>query len=193
MTEEQVRQIVQSEIQRQNSGARFAMNPSQYHTHDKINSPAIDSNNLIPSVVTSGSVTFQQATSYTFNLNTNFTPSLILAYGIANNGVGAPATIRAHTIGSARLGQGFYLQPKNTTEVVMGGPPQQIIQSSSYISVENGGTFHALTDEGNIVDVEYGGTIYARATVTAFSRTAITINVPFLEAGWQIIVNYVIS
>jgi hypothetical protein len=77
---------------------------------------------------------------------------------------------------------------------VFGGPVQQFIQSSTYLAVINGGTFYALNDEENLVDIEYPvGTIHARLTLVAYSLNTITLKVPYLDSGWQIIVNLVMS
>jgi len=103
----------------------------------------------------------------------------------------ASTTVRAHTMGSAQLGQSYYFQPDTNSTVKEGGPVQSFIQSSTYFSTSNLGAVHALTDEGNLVDVEYSG-IHARLTLIDYNNTSIVLRVPYLDSGWQIIVNIVV-
>lgn len=203
MNEQQVRKIIQQELYKANNASRFnGVTAVVDHIHNGVDSPKIKAENVIPSVSVSGSITFSQQTRYTINLNSSFTPSFILAYGIVTDG-----TVRAQTIGSASLTPSFYLQPNTDTSVITGniqypfpttlrdGTTAEVpVQSSSYIATGTGSpSSRALVSEGHIVSIEYGGTIYARATVIEYSKTKIVIDVPYLSAGWNIIVNYVIS
>jgi len=212
MDEQKIRQIVQQELQRSNNASRFSVNSIPQHTHDGINSPKIKEENLIRSVNTAGSITFgTQGATYTIKLTSNFTPSSILAYGIVvDNAVAASITIRCHSVGSAQLNNGFYLQSETNRSVVMGGPEYPLpttqpdgskaavpIQGSSFIYAnESSGAIRAGVSEDHLVDVFIGDAIAdirARVTVVDFSRDFIKLYVPYLTSGWRVSINYVIT
>lgn len=190
MNEQDVRRIVREEIiSNSNAGAPVV----EQHDHDGNNSPQIPRTNIIHSMLGSGSITFAHTGDYVLNMfpGNNITPSLILCYGtVIDNSV---PTVRVHTFGSASLGQSYYFQPGTSSAVEQGGTVQPFIQSSSYFSVSNAGTVHALTDEGHLVDVEYPvGTIHARLTLKSYTNSAIILTVDNLDADWQIICNIVV-
>ncbi len=197
MDEAKIRQIVQQELARSNSSGRFALNQIPFHTHDGVNSQKIKAENVIPSASVTGSITFAQATTYYLNLNASFTPQNITTYGIVT-GTDAGA-VRVLTVGSAQLTPTFYFQPSTSTSVVTGnlqfpfnGKPAQ---SSCYLSVDRGndaGVF-AQVSEDHIVSVGFNSINWARATVVGYTKDAIVIDVPFLESGWEIILNFVIT
>jgi hypothetical protein len=196
MKEEDIKIIARSEAQRiysQNqSTGQFGVNQTSFHTHNGTDSPKVSQKNIIPNMATSGSITFAHIGNYTLNINPNNNPTTITCYGIVNDG--ATPTVRCQTFGTAHLGPSYYFQPNSDNSVVFGGPVQQFIQSSTYLAVINGGTFYALNDEENLVDIEYPvGTIHARLTLVAYSLNTITLKVPYLDSGWQIIVNLVMS
>lgn len=188
MNEDQIRKIVRDEFEKNyKSGSPKVPR----HQHNNVDNAPIKQSDVVPSIRASGSITFAEAKIYTLNINSNPNPTLILCYGTVVNSASSP-TFRAHTMGSAQLGQSYYFQPA-TTSSVNPGPIQQFIQSSSYFSVDSTATVHALTDEENLVDVEFPvGTIHARMTLTGFDRNSITLNVSHLDAGWNIIVNLIV-
>lgn len=200
MTPEQVRKIVQEEMRRNDSASRFGLNLTNRHTHSGGNDGAqISASDLIPSVSVSGNISFAQATTYTLNLNSSFTPSFIFAYGNVTY-----TTERYVTYGTASLGQSFFFQPLNNTSVLTGNVQYPTIdpnlkvsvplQSSIYFGAESaGGTMHTLSSEGHIVRITYGGTVHASATVTSFSKSAVNILVDTLESGWEINMNVVVT
>lgn len=202
--EQKIRQIVQDEIRRSNNASRFGLSSLPYHTHNGTDSQKIKEDSLIQSVSVSGRITFAQEADYTINLNSSFTPSSVSIYGIAYDANGGSG-IRCMIFGTANLTPSFYLQPGETSTSVVTGSIQYPfvdpnlgttvpLQSSSYLWVDNGSTtFHGQPGEGHIVDVQWSGDIYARATVTSFSKTAIIINVSTLEDGWEIYANVVIT
>lgn len=199
--ENKIRQIVRDEIARNKGASRFDVQNIPFHDHNGINSPKVEAGDLIPSTSMSGNITFEQATTYTINLNSNFTPTRILVYG---NVLGSGSQ-RYFTFGSANLTPSFFLQPQSTTSVAPNNVQYPFIdpnldavvplQSSAYFGAEAaGGALHTLSSEGHVVNVAYPlNTIHARATVTAFSKNKITIVVSFLDAGWSINANYVIT
>lgn len=202
MDEAKIRQIVQQEIAKQNNKSRFGIQSIPNHKHDGVDSLQIKQDNIIPSVSVSGRITFAQETDYTVNLNSSFTPSFVNLYGIAYD-TGASG-VRCMIQGTANLGPSFYLQPNTGTSVITGDVQYPFVdpnlgvtvplQSSSYIWVDNGSTtFHGQPGEGHIVDVQWSGTIYARATITDFSKSAVVFNVSTLASGWEIYANLVIT
>lgn len=177
---------------RQNNANRFNVNSIPFHTHNGVDSPAINQSNIQPGIRASGSITFAQSTDY--HLGLTFNPTSILFYGAAIYNPGG-ITIRAQCIGNAQLGPSFYFQPNDSTSVVPGQNLQNIIQSSSMMLVDSTNpdvpVVRVIVDEGHLVDVEYSG-IMARATVVAFDSNGVTIRV-HVEPDWSIIGNYVVT
>lgn len=210
MDDQKIRQIVRDEISRSQGRGRFGLTTNNFHTHDNINSQKIKAENIQPSVNTAGAILFgTEGATYTINLNTSFTPSSILAYGVVTNAAVSP-NIRCHTIGSAQLTRGFYLQSESNLSVKMGGPEYPFpttqpdgskktvpIQGSSFIYInETSGAVRSGVSEDHIVSVFIGediADIRARVTVVDFSSTFIKLYVPYLTSGWRVNVNYVIS
>lgn len=210
MEEAQIRKIVQEELRRSQGGSRFGLNTIPFHTHDGVNSQRIRAENVVPSVNTAGAITFgTEGATYTINLTTSFTPSSVLAYGVVTNSASAP-TIRCHTIGSAQLTRGFYLQSESNRSVKMGGPEYPFpttqpdgskatvpIQGSSFIYInESSGAVRSGVSEDHLVSVFIGediADIRARVTLVDFSSTFIKLYVPYLTSGWRVQVNYVVS
>ncbi len=213
MDEQKIRRIIRDEIARTNQSSRFNLESISNHAHTGTDSsPRIRQEDVIPSTSVVGSIEFSQQTTYTINLNASFTPSNVLAYGVVTGTYNGNA-IRALTTGSAQLTPTFYLQPATDTSVVVGGPqypfptqqpdgssPTVPAQSSSYISVSRGSDsdLFAGISEDHIVDLVYPNPssvddIRARVTVLGFSRNSIIVSVPYLENGWTIFLNFVIT
>lgn len=204
MDEKTVRRLIQEELRKHDGRSRFGLQQTQLHAHTgNDGTPQIKAENVIPSVSVTGSVTFAQKTRYTLNLNASFTPRQIQVYGIIAGAYGGNQT-RILTIGTAQLTPTFYFQPQTDTSVVTGDiqyPFQdKPAQSSSYLNVTRGGTsnFFAGVSEDHILSVGFPdptseADIKARVTVVDFSRTAIILDVPYLEAGWEITLNFVVS
>lgn len=210
LTEQQIRNIVRQEMAKGSSASRFNVSNVPNHSHNGIDSLPIKADNIVRSVNTAGSILFgTEGATYTIKLTTNFTPSSVLAYGVATNAASAP-TIRCHTVGSAQLSNGFYLQPETNRSVVMGGPEYPFptdqpdgskaivpIQGSSFIYInETSGAVRSGVSEDHLVDVFIGdeiSDIRARVTLVDFSRTYVKLYVPYLTSGWRINVNYVIT
>lgn len=201
MTPQQIRQMIREEIRRADSANRFSLNMTNHHTHSGGNDGAqIRADSLIPSGCVSGNITFSTATTYTLNLNSNFTPSFIYAYGNVTH-----STERYITFGTASLTPSFFFQPLTNTSVQTGSvqyptfdPNLGVVvplQSSVYFGAESaGGSMHTLSSEGHIVRIAYPtDTVHASATVTSFSKTAVQILVDTLESGWSMNINYVIT
>lgn len=202
LDENRIRQIVRQEMQSNQNASRFNLVAPQNHAHTGIDgSPKIKQENIVPSVSVSGSITFSSATTYTIYLNSLFTPSNILCTGEISNG-----TAKYMFIGTAQLSPSFYLQPNDGTSVVVGGIQYPFsdpnnpsfgsnipMQSCTYFGAESAtGTLHTLVGNFHIINVAIP-TILARATVTDFSRSAITIVVETLSSGYTINANFVIT
>ena len=203
MNEQQIRQIVQQELQRSNNASRFSINSIPQHTHDGINSPKIKAENVIPSVSVIGSISLAtEGQTYNLLLNSSFTPQVIICHSIVSNTSGE--IYRGAYFGMAQLTPTFYFQPDTTASVLTGNiqypfPTEQLdgskptvpAQSSSGLLVSrstDANTF-ANQSEDHILSAYVGtGTsnIRARATVVGFSRDSIQIYVPYLTSGWSI-------
>lgn len=167
---------------------------------------------IVASQGASGSITFStDGQRYRIGLNTKpgsaFSPSVIRFNGIAirRGGGGGSIDIRSLVVGDAFLGPSFYLQPESSTSVTIGGTPMTVIQSSSYILVNDSGSgpnTQASVSEGHIVSVIFNGVVVARATIPdleVFStepggpiqQGALIVDVE-LESNWEIIGNFVI-
>lgn len=213
MNEQQIRNIVRQEIQRQSNASQFRLGNVQQHTHNGTDSPLVREENLIPSASITGFVTFAQATTYTIQLNASFTPRSITVYGIATGEYSSNQT-RVLSFGTAQLTPTFYLQDPTDADTpdtyVVTGKKQfpfstsgsssgKPAQSSSFLSVTRGGTsnFYAGVSEDHIMSVflptSADSDIKARATITDFSKTAITVDIPILASGWEITLNFVIT
>lgn len=197
-------------MQRANFGERFGYQLVKNHHHTGKDSPQIKAENVIPALSAAGSITFGRTVVYTINLNGNFTPRNILAYGtVTNSSVSASVTRRCQTVGSAQLGPAFNYQPNGNSSVVTGGPqypfptlqpdgssPSVPVQGSSFLSVGPAGAIYSGVSEHHIVDIFDGSAIsdiQARVTVVDFSKNYIKLYVPYLTSGWRIYVNYVVS
>lgn len=203
MNETDIRRIVQEELRRSNAGSRFGVANIPNHRHNGVDSLQISQSDILPSTSVSGSITFAQQTTYTLHLNASSTPSSILCTGNATDG-----TQKYMFVGTAQLGPSFYFQPQTDTSVVPGGPQYPFrdpnhpeygtnipMQSCSYYGQESaGGAVHTLVGNFHIIDIQFpSGTSHARATVTDFSRSSITVVVDALDGGWKINANFVVT
>ena len=206
MDENRIRQIVRDEMTRADNTSRFGIDAVKIHHHDGIDSVRIKQSDIISSGSISGSITFASAKTYTIESNNTFTPQLISCTGNISNG-----TAKYMFIGSAQLNPSFYLQDPtsaNTPDnyVITGGPQYPFIdpnhpeyggnipmQSCVYFGAESaGGTLHTLVGNFHIINVAIP-TILARATITDFSKTKITLAVETLASGYTINANFVIT
>lgn len=212
LQEKDVRRIIQEELKRSAKNARFGYQQTPLHTHNGKDAPQITEDNVVPNPAIVGTIEMAQATNYSIGLNASFTPRNIQVYGVITGTYSANA-IRVLTTGSAQLTKGFYLQPGGSTFVVTGDTqypfptsqpdgttPSVPVQSSAYINVSRGNLAHTFAgvSEDHIVDVVYPdpssvSDIKARVTVVDFSKNEVKVSVPYLEAGWTIFLNYVIT
>lgn len=194
---------------------KYGVSVTPLHTHNGSDSPRVKQSDIIASFGTTGTITMStDGQRYSIGLNTQnsaFAPSNIRFNGIVVNSTSSP-TIRSMCVGDAYLGNSFYLQPVagSSTAVTIGGPAQVVVQSSSYILVNNSGSgpaTQALSDQGHIVSVTFNGSIVARATIcdlgdfqnlTRFSESDPIVNGNLqidveLASGWSIIGNFTIT
>ncbi len=203
MDEKKIRQIVQQELQRSNSAGRFNVNNVPFHTHDGVNSAQIKEENVIPSTSIMGDIRFSRADEYQILLNSSFTPSNILAYGVITGNFGGNGN-RVFFIGSATNSPTFYLQSLNNDSVQTGniqfpfnGKPAQ---SGAYFSGNRVNIFdiYAGVTEDHILSVAFPdpdviADIHARVTITGITRDRITIDVPYLDSGWSVFMSFLIT
>lgn len=204
MDDKQIRKIVQEELKKSDKQRRFGMRNIPLHTHNGTDSPQVPVNNLLRNPGVLGSVTFaQQGEEYTFNIDMPQTPNRIDCNGIVYD-----TNRRILTNGVAYLGEGYYLQPSSSTSVSVGdikypAPTEQPdgstknvpIQGSSWLWTNraDADNYSAGVSENHIVSVTISGTIYARVTVVDFSKDKIVFSVPYLESGYEVIANFLIS
>lgn len=209
MDESRIRQIVQDEMRRNESAGRFGVKNIPYHTHNGVDSQNIKADSVIPAASITGTITIDQATTYTLNLDASFTPQLVAVDGImTGTSPVTGATARIHVVGSAFLTPSFYFeenrpdsQPVANTVVdtldlqfPFNGKPAQ---ESSFLWVAKNGSAneaYAGVSRDHIVSVFYGtdpstSDDIARVTLTQFSKTSITFEVPVLESGWELYLN----
>lgn len=222
MNDEQIKQYINQQITLQMNQQGPGGSPSMYqsgtpqvdsHTHDGVNSLKVKQSNIIPSISAGGFITFAHIGNYVLNINCNPNPTLLLCYGTVYNS--ATAVAKAFTFGSAQLGKSYYFQPLTTSSIQVGGLVQPFIQSCSSFTADNSGAtqasfllnptgseyaitntdgiFHSSVGIYSLVDIEYPiGTIHARLTLVSYDGNTVTLNVPYLDAGWQILVNIII-
>lgn len=187
MNDSQIRQLIQQEIARNSQSSRFNLVNTTRHQHTKNDVAPISQNDITPGNSTTGTISFEQATTY--NIGVNFNPTAVFVHG---NITGASGE-KYITVGSAQFGPGFYLQPGTATSVMIGGARETLIQSCTYFG-STGTAFHTVASEEHIVDVEYPlGTIHARATITGYSNKGIIVQVDNLDSGWAMNLNFTIS
>lgn len=215
---EQIQGMVRKEIEGM-FPALYAQQATKYgvaevplHTHNGYDSNRVNAWDLNQSQASTGSITMStDGTRYHIGLNLkpgiSFAPSIIRFNGIVVNSTTSP-TIRALVCGDGFIGPSFYQQPEtgSTTSVNVGGPPQVVIQSSSYILVNNSGSgplTQALVSEGHIVSVTFNSVVVARATIPDLDNFGASDSGPIqdgdllvdveLAAGWHIIGNWQVS
>lgn len=204
MTPDQVRKIVQQELRSSKKSDRFGYQNIPNHVHNGKDSPSIRDTDLARNPAVLGSVTFAtEGQTYTFEIDMPQTPRRISCNGIVFN-----STVRVLTIGEAYLGEGYYLQPLSDNSVQVGdirypaateqpdGTTKNVpLQCSSWFWADEGDQdeYKVLVSENHLVSVGFGGTIYARLTVVDFSKDKIVFSVPYLESGYEIIANFLIT
>ena len=208
-----MRKIAQEEAEK-----TYKLNATKYgvakvplHRHNGADSPRIRTQDIEHNLASTGSITMStDGTAYRIGLNakpgSGVSPSQIRFNGIVVNSTSSP-TIRAIVVGDAYLGRSFYNQPNGSTAVDIGGAPQIVIQSSSYLMVNDSGSgsvTRAQVSEGHIVSVTspVDGTVVARATIpdlgyyntgtgNPIQAGALIVEVE-LASGWHIIGNWVL-
>jgi hypothetical protein len=210
MNDAQIRKIVQEEIRRSNDASRFRVNAIPEHVHNGTDSPKLNADNIIPATSVVGNVEFSQKKTYKINLNSSFTPQRVVVNGIAS-GTYDGVQVRSTFSGIALLTKTLYLQPSTSTSVVVGNVEYPFngvpAQNSSSISVFRssynfgGGTVanpvFATASEFHICSIGIPNNnianIQARATITDFSRDFITVDIPYLNSGWTLFINFSIT
>lgn len=209
MDDNKIRQIVQEELRRSQSGSRFGIDAIPHHTHDGISSLKIKQSNIIPASSIVGAVSLStEGQTYTLNLNSSFTPQMIICHSVVSNSSGE--IYRGVYFGVAQLTPSFYLQTDTSNSVVTGNiqypfPTTQRngatisvpAQSSSGVLISRSvdADVFANQSEDHIVSAYVGlsnSDIRARATITSFSKDAVQVYVPYLTSGWTIDACFVI-
>jgi len=204
MDEKAIRRIVQEEMKKANRHNRFGVQEIPLHHHNGNDSPTIRQTDIKKNPGVLGSVTFaQKGQIYTFEIDMPQTPSKIECNGIVYD-----TNRRILTTGFAYLGEGYYLQPSSSTSVVVGdvrypaattqpdGSTKSVpLQCSSWLRASRSSLseISAAVSENHIVSVTIGATIFARVTVIDFSKDKVVFSVPYLESGYEVIANFLIT
>jgi hypothetical protein len=208
MDESQVRRVVQEELRRGLTNTRFGYQNVPLHEHDGVEAPKVKDNNINRNPAILGSITLStEGQTYTLETNTPFTPRKIECNGLVYN-PDSGNNIRVITTGAAYLGEGYYFQPSSSNSVVVGdirypAPTKQPDGSTKNVPLQYSSWFwanrndndqyFAAVSENHIVSVAVGATIYARVTVVDFSKDRVVLSVPFLESGYEVIANFLIT
>jgi hypothetical protein len=107
MDEAKIRAIVRSEMESNSSRSRFALNTTGKHAHTGLDSPRVNSGDLIPGLKTSGRVEFDSTKDYRFNVN--FNPTSVVFYGNPYHTTGGVITAVAISGGGTGYGLGGVL------------------------------------------------------------------------------------
>jgi hypothetical protein len=205
MTEQQIRQIVQQELQRSNNAARFGLSNLPNHIHNGVDSPQIPEPNINRNPAVLGRVSFATSgVDYIFELNLPYTPRQVVLNGTFVNDTSSP-TVRYNIWGIAYLGPAYYLQPVDNRTATVGGIPYPAptnlqdgseatipAQSSTFFGFVNGANAATAGDsQFHIVNV-FGSAIM-RVTVTEFSKDKIVFRVTSLSSGYTLLGNYIIT
>lgn len=204
MDENRIKQLIREELDKRKNNVRFGRQRASNHTHDGGDSPKIAETNLDRNPAVLGSVEFAtEGQTYTFELNMPYTPRRIHC-----NFIIAGSTVRMIGVGEAYLGEGYYLQPVNSNTVQVGdirypaatkqpdGSTKEVpLQCSNWFwaNRSDNDQYFAAVSENHIVSVSFSGTIYARVTVVDFSKDKIVLSVPFLESGYSVFANFLIT
>lgn len=184
MTIDEVKNIVNEEIQAAGSGSRFGMGSIQRHTHNGFDSYKLLESNLTPSKYTTGTVTMDAVKDYVFN--TSFAPSLVTFRGIATSGDGNWQSL---IFGTAALGQNLMLQQNTDGSSSLTNTAPQIIQSCTFMAYDIGAAAARCdTNVSNLIYVERTttGTIFIEAAITSYGQNLFTLTVSTLASGWTI-------
>lgn len=199
--EKEMKELIQQEIQSYMVQKQYSLSKIPAHIHNGVDAPQINQANIKGGQGISGKVTFSQIKTYSIGLA--FNPTFVSVEGIVVDSLTAP-TIRCLTQGKAYLGGGTYMQPGTSTTTVVGTINDSILQSCSYLSVNTflslgANVFHTLASEGHIVSVQYPVSVpfdptdyHARAKIIGFSSTELLFQVEYLDAGWSMVLNFLI-
>lgn len=187
MTDQAIKQLIQSEIYKARQTGAFNLQTINRHEHNNVSSNPINQGDTTPGFKAEGRISFDQTTTYKIGLT--FNPHSIAIQGNVTGASGEKFIV----VSNAQFGPSFYMQPQSTTSVVIGGPQQTILQSTTYFG-SDGSNFHTVADEGHIVDVEYPlNTIHARATITKYDNTGFYVTVDDLDANWEITLSFTVT
>lgn len=211
-----IQALVQKEIQAQfpklyaQEATKYGVAKTPLHRHNGLDSPRIKEWDIESSLCASGRLTMSTAQQrYYIGLNTKpgsaFKPSSVRFNGIVVYPSTSSPTRRALICGDAYIGSSFYLQPATSSSAVVGGTPQVVVQSSSYLLINGSGApaTQAQSSEGHIVSVTFDGDIVARLTIPDLGQFglneepiqggSLVVYTTVLETDWHIIGSFQIK
>jgi hypothetical protein len=170
------------------------LSASQDKYHREFGVAQVSDYNVDTDIRASGSITME-TNGQEYELGTGFNPKEVIFYGIVIN---ASLQVRSFVTGNAQLGKSLYFQPLNDHAVTVGGPTQDIIQSSAAFTVDRSDLTNikntTTVSEGHIVSVGYptNSTIVARATISRYEQGKVFITAT-LASGYSIVGNFVLK
>ena len=189
MTEQEIRKIVQEEIEKE---YRAGDPHVPTHHHDGTDNIRISQSDIIPLTTVNGTIDMASATTYSLYLSSiNGSPSSVTFYGGAKH----PSATKQHSmiIGNAQLGINQQFQPpvpaNNRAVTMTGSKTTTIIQGSAFMYINNTDLTKNVVgnSQGHIIyTFDDSGTDLIVADITAYSNSVITINVSTLASGWTI-------
>ena len=107
MKEEDIKNLIQSELANNRQQNQFTVTPTSFHTHNGIDSPRVKQNNIING--TTSAAHLETLTSEIFTLDTIQNITQLTLCGVALNGLGQKASLN----GNAQLGKCFLYSPSS--------------------------------------------------------------------------------
>ena len=196
MTEDQIKQLVRQEVNRQmyQAGAP-SISP---HTHDGNNSPKGLASDTINRIGVMGKINFASNSTYTLYFSSP-NPTRLDLNGFAFDTGSSDSS--AIIVGMALLSKAYYFQPLSNRSAKQGGTPYPIsgvlaqCSSNLYVqdSVDISNTF-PHTEEFFIMNAfSSSGAHIVTAQAQNLTPTSIDIVVTNLASGWNVSANFIIT
>lgn len=192
MNEQQIKALIQQEIQRAQAQGTFQLKNIPFHTHSNTagDAPNIPAGNIKPGYRAGGRITMATE-GRIYRIGLNFNATQIQFYGIGLYPAAGPFEVRSHIIGNAQLGPSYELLDDGTTAgVTAGGPQKSIIQGCASFSVNETtpASSTANVSQNDIIDVLYPNTSThaAQARVINYGPGFAEIQLISLSTDWEI-------
>lgn len=201
LTEQQIRKIVQDEINKNYSSGKPKVPP---HKHDSVDNLRIYESDIVASVGVLGLIKFKKNQTYTLYFNT-LNPTRIDFNGFAFD-TGATNS-NALLVGTALLSFSYQFQPRSTSSVQQGGikyPVNSIVgglvkpvnqcSSNLYIDSTTLSNVFPHADDNYIANAfSSAGNHIVTMQLGNLTKNSIDVIVTNLKSGWNVSANFIIS